>query len=1210
MLTLRLLGSPECLLDGQPLGQADRDKGLLLLAYLAATAGQRHTRQALAGYFWPGMAGHRALHNLRQALLRLRHLLPVAGRAPAWLLTDTHGVAFNREADYWLDIEQLLLPDTGVRPEELAQRAALHRGPFLAGCDARLGEGLADWLDERRAACHHAALKLEETLCTGHARTERPDLALPHAQRCIDLEPWQEGGWRLLMRLLARSGQASAALQQYGRLRDSLHRELGAVPEEATRALAERIRQGLVVCDADAAHDPPKSVLAQRRPVTVLECALACPSGCSEDCLDPESLAARLAAPLTRARTIAEAHGAHAGSVRPDGFSALFGWPQDNEHASRDAAAAALDILRALAAEHPDATATIGIDSGLMLDGPGPQGSWAVTERALRLRFAAAAGSALIGAGAQSALRGGFRLEALPAEKGQPAGWRLQGRQPAGASMVQDEAWPFIGRTAEQRVLVQGWRTACKGRAQTLLLTGEAGIGKSRLVREFIQHIAQQGEAIWLECEPRGQESPLLPVIRHLYQRFSLDGTSDGNTLQRHLGARAQPLMPLLTQSPAHPGQKSALLRALDDVLVAPHRPALLVVEDAHWADASTLEWLDALAGRPHASGLMIVMTARHTPTLPAVLARALRQITLGPLDQESSSRLARHVTGGSCPAATLELAQGVPLFVVELARLRATQPANGALPALPTSLRALLQAHLQQAAEHKPLLQIAALLGQEFSLADWRHLAIAAGLPAAQPAGACAALFAVGLLEAAGQPDRVRFTHALLQQAALDALPNEQRAALHRHHAAHLQEHGASAERIAWHLAQGGLPAQAARAWLHAARQACRIEAYRETVQLAERALASAPEHRTELAALLLAAYAHMALGGYFDATAQAYYARARELASQSGHDAHESLATLRGHWLGASSRASHREARAIAEEMVTIADRARLDYFRGMARYLAGNSALWQGDFATAHALLEESVRLLSSVPRAHGALDAHDQDFEVTATGYLGWACWFRGEKARALELGQHAHELARSRGHLMTRLHAATTLICICMYENRFNEVLEIAEEMIASSQSAELAMWAAVGALNRYWAQANLGLATDVAAARQVLERLCTIYPGGEAGFQAIMADAALQRQALDEAHGALAALRHSLTKTEAGLYAVPQLLIEGDLARREGRLRQASRKFHEAARAALAQGSPALQEEALHNLARLGQKTVRPAAKVSPRSTAPGQRPA
>lgn len=1211
MLTLRLLGSPECLLEGRPLGHAGRDRGLLLLAYLAATAGQAHAREALAGHFWPGMAGGRALHNLRQLLLRLRRLLPDPGRAPAWFLTHTHGVAFNREADYWLDVEQLLLPLAGGRPEELAQRAALYRGPFLAGCDAGLGEELADWLNERRAACHHAALKLEEALCAEYAHAGRPDLALPHAQRCIDLEPWQEGGWRLLMHLLTRSGQANAALQQYEQLRDGLQRELGAAPEAATTELAERIRRGDIVSAEEAARVPPKSVRAERRPVTVLECALACRSGCADDCQDPESLASHLDAPLAQARAIAEAHGGHAGSVRPDGFAALFGWPQGNEHASRDAATAALEILRTLAAEHPGMAAAIGIDSGLMLDGPDPQGSWAVTERALRLRFAAAAGTALIGEATHAALRGGFDLEALCAEKGRPASWQLKAREPAGAGMAHDEAWPFIGRAAERKALAQGWRKARKGQVQALLLTGEAGIGKSRLVREFIIHAAKPAEAFWLECEPRGQESPLLPVIHHLRQRFSLDGAADGEILQARLGERAQQLMPLLTaQSPALAGQKPALLRALGEVLIAPDRPALIVIEDAHWADASTLEWLDTLMHPPHEDGLMIVMTARQAPALPPALARRLRPIALDPLDPETSHALARHVAGAACPPAVVELAQGVPLFLVELARLQASQPAGRMQRTLPDSLRALLQAHLQQAEEHRMLLQVGALLGQEFSLGDWRHLAIAAGMPAARPAAACEALFAAGLLEPAGEPNHVRFTHALLQQAALDALPRERRAELHRHHAARLQERGGPADNIAWHLAQGGLAAQAADAWLRAARQACRIEAYRETAQLAGRALASRPARKTELGALLLAAYAHMALGGYFDDAAQALYARARTLVGQGGADAWESLATLRGHWLGASSRASHREARAIAEEMIVIADGARADYFRGMARYLAGNSALWQGDFAAARALLEEAVELLTRPAHARGALDAHDQDFEVTATGYLGWACWFCGEPQRALDLGRRALATARSRGHLMTRLHAATTLSCICMHGNRFDEVLEIAGEIIECSQSAELAMWAAIGTLNRYWALTNLGRAADAATARQVVEHLCAIYPGGEAGFQTMMADAALQRRAPGEARSALAALARSLAQTEAGLYAVPQLLIEGELARLEGRPRRASRKFHEAARAALAQGSPALLEEAQERLARLGQKTARAPAKVSRRGTAPGRRPA
>lgn len=1195
MLVLRLLGSPEFRVAGRLLGQVGpSDKGLLLLAYLAASAGERHARSTLAAHFWPGAPHQRGLHNLRQLLLRLRGLLPDPGRAPAWLLTDARTVGFNVEADYWLDLEHLLLPIADGETGLLTQRAALYRGPFLAGCDADLGETLADWLDERRATCHQAALKLEETLSCRHARAGRFDRAIVHAQRCIALEPWQEEGWRVLMRLLAQSGQAAAALRQYAQLCAQLQAELDTVPAAATQALAEQIGRGecgapMPPVSATPAQPPQAAVAAgERRQISVLECGLSCCSDCADDCHDPESLAARLAASLGQARQCVEACGGHCGSVRPHGFTALFGWPQaqDSEHAARDAALAALEILRVLAEDHPGIVAAIGIDSGVMLSALGVEGSWAVAERALRLRFAAADGTALLGAAAQGALRAGFDLEALPSEAGVAAAWQLNGRRPAGPA---DAAWPCMGRTAERKALQRGWQAAGKGRAQAILLTGEAGIGKTRLLREFVCALPRSVETIWLECEPRGRENPLLPVVSHLRRRFGLDEGAADETLRERLGDKAERLLPLLTADPAAApaiGQKTALLRALCELLVATDQPVLLVLEDAHWADASTLEWLDALLQLPRRAGLMVLMSARHWPDLPPALAGRTRQLALAPLDSETAGALAEKVAGAGCSQALVQAAQGVPLFVVELARMQAagSWSAQRTRAALPDSLRGLLQARLQQAGAHRPLLQIAAILGQEFTLGDWRHLAIAAGMPEARPGEACEALLAAGLLAPASRPGSLRFSHALLQQAALDTLPGERRAELHRHHAARLQARGESAEHIAWHLAQGGLAAQAAETWLRAARQACRIEAYRETAQLAERALASQPAHRTELGALLLAAYAHMALGGYFDAAAQTLYARARALVEKDGADARASLATLRGHWLGASSRASHREARAIAEEMVIVADRAGLDYFRGVARYLAGNSALWQGDFAAAHALLEDAVRRLAQ-PRASGALDAHDQDFEVTATGYLGWACWFCGDSARALELGRHALALARTRGHLMTLLHAASTLSCICMHDARADEVLEIAEEMIACSQSAELSMWAAIGQLNRYWALARLGREVDVAAAHRLLDHLTTVYPGGAAGFQTMMADAALQRRALDEVPDRLAALAHSLASTEAELYATSQLLIEGELASLQGRPRRAAAKFREAARIATAQGSAALQAEALQWLA-------------------------
>ena len=466
-----------------------------------------------------------------------------------------------------------------------------------------------------------------------------------------------------------------------------------------------------------------------------------------------------------------------------------------------------------------------------------------------------------------------------------------------------------------------------------------------------------------------------------------------------------------------------------------------------------------------------------------------------------------------------------------------------------------------------------------------------------------------------------VPVSHALLQRAAYESLPSAHRAELHRRYAAVLQDQPAApaaAAAIAWHLAAGGLAGEAAEWWLRAARQASHMAAYTETAQLAERALATlaaaggaSARDGTELGALLLAAYARVALGGYFDGAAQALYGRARALLHGRDADARQTLGVLRGHWLGASSRASYREARAIAGEFIMIADAAGLECLRGVGRYLAGNSMLWLGEFEAALPLLEEAVAILARAPADSGVLAAHDQDFEATATGYLGWVHWYLGRPQRALALGRRAVELARQRGHLLTLLHTSMTFCCIAMGNDAAEEVRAAAEEMTRRAQARKLAMWADVGRLLRHWALAQLGRKTSSAAGARALDRLGRVYPGGAAGFQAIFAAACLARGELESMAGTLAALDLSLRATEAHAFGATRHLLAAQLAWQQRRPRAAAASLRRAIRTAAAQGSPMLEMQAWAALCQLSPSRANRAglAAAGSRCAEPGMPP-
>ncbi len=1189
MLCLRLLGPVDIRLNQTSLVKAGRDKGWLLLAYLAATAGQPHAREDLAALFWPRLPRERGLHNLRQILLRLHGLLPEASpRAPPILVAEAHRIRLERDADVWIDVDAFFRPSPDDNPAALERRAALYRGPFLDGMDAFIGARFDAWLGRMREDSQTLALALEEKLARIHEAAGRTERAVHHAQRCVSIDPWREAAGRRVMRLLAACGQQAAALRHFDALHALLRDELGCLPEPETVRLAERIRLG----EADSGAAPDARLASERRPVAVLDCALACRPGCTADCADPESLAARLAPALAQARAVVERAGGSVHEERPNGLTALFGWPHADEHASRQAARCALSLRHELADADAYVALSVGLDSGLMLVDPAGSGAWEVTERARRLRFAAEPDAIRVGAAARNALRGRFALRAVTPPAAPWPAWQLGEARTAGpdATAARPDR-PLVGRDEELERLAAAWTDARRGRVRVLVIRGEAGLGKSRLLQAFLHGTgAAVEQVVWLEAAPHGAHTPLMPVVQALRRRLNLPPLYDQHgaaepdaqegALYEALQAlsddeTARRLLPLLhtaTPAPA-PGRKPVWLQALGAVLLPPRQPGTVVLDDAQWADASTLEWLDHLLAAPRSAGLLLVLATRTPLDLPPALARRAETLALAPLDTAAAQRLAGMLEGE--PAREIvELCAGVPLFIVELAQMRAA----GANPEhLPASVQELLAARLEQAGAQRELAQLAAIMGQEIDVRRWRQLASRCGLCVQPFDEALAELVDRGLLEYAPDADRVRFTHALLQRCAVAGLPHARRIEFHRLCAALLEGEGEAPERIAQHLSAAQLPAEAAEWWLRAARQAVRMEAYVETAQLAERALAAGGRRETELGATLLAAYARMAMGGYNDALAQTLYARARGFVTRSEAGLAEVLATLRGHWLGASSRASFQEARAIAEEMCVLAEGGESAHARGVAHYLAGNTALWQGDFAAARARLERAVGLLRKSPVGVGLLNFHDQNFLATATGYLGWACWFAGDSARALALGREGVRLGRDSGHTMTRLHTQASLCSILMGVEDAAQVLEHADAMLAQAEASELAMWVDIARLNRAWAlarQGETGAATEVCEA---LARLCESYPGGAAAFYTIAAEIALFRGRMDEAAQRMEHLRHSVTRTGAGLFAAPLQLLEGEFEHRRGRRRQARSAYRRALTTAHTQRSPALE---------------------------------
>jgi DNA-binding SARP family transcriptional activator/predicted ATPase/tetratricopeptide (TPR) repeat protein len=245
-LSIRLLGPLQVALDGEPVTGFASDKVRTLLAYLAVTADQPHRRETLAGILWPDYPERSARASLRNALTNLRRVIGDHDASPPFLHSTRQTIQFNRQSDCWVDVIAFAALLTSDEPTEqqLEEAVGLYRGALLEGFSVPDSAPFEEWLLLKRQQLSRQVLEALYRLVETYDERGAYEQGLPHAWRQVELEPWREQGQRQLMRLLALTGQRSAALGQYEACRRMLRDELGVEPAAETTALYEAIRSG------------------------------------------------------------------------------------------------------------------------------------------------------------------------------------------------------------------------------------------------------------------------------------------------------------------------------------------------------------------------------------------------------------------------------------------------------------------------------------------------------------------------------------------------------------------------------------------------------------------------------------------------------------------------------------------------------------------------------------------------------------------------------------------------------------------------------------------------------------------------------------------------------------------------------------------------------------------------------------------------------
>jgi DNA-binding SARP family transcriptional activator/class 3 adenylate cyclase/predicted ATPase len=1093
-----------------------------LLAYLACNR-RPQSREKLTALLWGSRFEAQAKQNLRQALFRLRKVLGQDA-----LASDGEVVVLNA-AYVSCDVRHFeTLVREGSR-EALSAATDLYRGrliddvtvdeagwnEWVAGERERLLElalGALVGLGEQELAAGRAehalkagqrAIALNNMREDAHrlvvqalAATGRKAEALTHYQDLVtllkrELNTEPDAATRSLaaeLRGKPSSGR-SPAVGEIAKPAPPQHEQPSAavLPFAHTRGDHE---QKVNASNPGAWSDTASSAVAtragdlERRQLTILVCKLVGSAPLSAR-LDPEDMRDVIAA---FHKVIADAVTRFDGFVaqyQSDGAVVYFGYPEAHEYEAEQAVRAALAIVAGVGSLKVSSDVVLqaraGIASGVVVFGKQVGGTGVLPavaigetpDLAAQMQAAASPGEVVIADGTRRLVGRLFDCRALDApevkELPHPVeAWQVRG-EAAGVSRFEARRVralsPLVGRLEEMDLLRRRWSQAELGEGRVVLLSGEPGIGKSRIAESL--QAALEGEPharMRFFCSPHHTDSPLYPFIAQLERSADFEPGDSAAAKLDKLEALLKPMarsapgdigliadllsIPTDTRYPvvkASPQLKremtlGALLRQVDGM--AARSPVVIVFEDAHWIDPTSLDLLnravDSIAGMP----VLLVVTFR-TGFQPTWIGQP--HVTMLPLSRlgrrDSASIIDGVAQGKTLPDIVVQqiLARtdGVPLFIEELTSMllesgQLRDTADGyvhdePLPslAIPTSLQASLLARLDRLASVKDIAQIGATIGRQFS---FRLIDALAAMPKQELEAALGKLVAAELIFQRGTPPDAtyRFKHALVQDAAYSSLLRSRRSALHARIVKELvgiADTEVKPELLAHHCAEAGMAEEAVRHYLKASEQAVARSALTEAAILLEKALgtvaqlASGPlRDRMELEVQSARGPVFIAVKGFAAAETGQTYARARELWDRLGRPPEFLLRTARVRWSLHTNRSQFREAQSVVEDLLEYG-RAHGDAIALiLGHFTGGLTYSYRGELQSSRASLEEVIgRDLVAHPQL---LLYAGTDPQAIASAVIARVLLFMGYPDQALMRSEAALRQARQLAHAPT------------------------------------------------------------------------------------------------------------------------------------------------------------------------------------------------
>jgi class 3 adenylate cyclase/tetratricopeptide (TPR) repeat protein len=854
---------------------------------------------------------------------------------------------------------------------------------------------------------------------------------------------------------------------------------------KAIRAMVAGSPAALITTGEDGQSGQARAV--ERRHLTVMICDLVGSTALSAR-LDPEDMDAVIKAYHAGCTRIVQAYDGFLGDFRGDGILAYFGHPRAHEDDAERTVRAGLDIIAAVAElETPAAeplAVRIGIATGLVVVGDLSSES-ALWERAVvgdtpnlaaRLQAVAEPGTIVIAASTRRLLGDLFRLRKLGLHEvkgiGEPvAAWAVEGVLASESRFEAVRAaglTDLIGRDDELDFLLERQRLAWKGEGQIVLISGEPGIGKSRLAAALAERIAGEPHTrLRYQCSPYHSNSALRPFIANLERTagFKADDTPERrlDKLEAVLAmdaSRVQTVAPFfaallsipsgeryppLALSPTQ--QRRRTLAALLDHFegLARAQPILLSFEDAHWADATSLELLDLTVERVRQLPVLALFTFRPEFEPPWVGLPNVGTLTLGRLDRNDVESMVAQVTGGRVlPAEVMKQivakTDGNPLFVEELTKAvleagilvedAAGYRLDGPLPplAIPETLQDSLMARLDRLVSVREIAQIGAAIGREFSY-SLVHALVGRNESALKQA--LAQLEQAELVFRRGQPPEAvySFKHALVRDAAYESLLKSRRHQLHGQIARALAERfpdvvASEPEIVAHHFTEAGLVDPAIDYWLKAGNLALSrsanaeaVKHLRQGIELAQSQALSAKRVRKELDFYLALGPAMAATEGYATPETLRVFSHARDLLGEGGTPA-EQMTVLWGTYLAHSMRAEHTAALEVARQCLALAADHEHPGMSALGNRFTGQTLYFMGAFEDARVHLERTLDLCSAHQETITSYRRFGADDQVTAWSSLSRTLLVLGYPEQAAAGARQALARARAMGLAFT------------------------------------------------------------------------------------------------------------------------------------------------------------------------------------------------